>query len=68
MLKAYSFDIDYNLFITDTTILLEEKIGKNQWKKIEVSQKDYGTYIQDTLRYRHVNNDIEASMINFKTP
>lgn len=68
MLKAYSFDIDYNLFCTDTTIYLDKLIAKGRRSKIEVSQKDYEILIKDKENYRHVEHDIEKSMKNFKTP
>lgn len=67
MLKAYSFDVDSNLYFTDTTIFLD-RLWKNGRSKIEVSQQEYEQLIKDKEHYRHVNGNIEESMINFKTP
>lgn len=68
MLKAYSFDVDSNLFFTDTTIYLDKLLLNGTRAKIEVSQKEYEELIKDTEHYRHVHDDIEQSMANFKRP
>ena len=68
MLKSYSFDIDSNLFFTDTTIYLDKWWPNNSRSRIEVSQKEYEELIKDREHYRHVNGDIEESMVNFKCP
>lgn len=68
MLKAYSFDVDSNLFFTDTTIYLDKLLLNGTRAKIEVSQTAYEELIMDKEHYRHVQNDIEQSMANFKRP
>lgn len=68
MLKAYSFDVDSNLFFTDTTIYLEKLLPNGTRSKVEVSQKEYEVLIHNTEKYRHVHGDIEQSMVNFKRP
>lgn len=68
MLKAYSFDVDSNLFFTDTTIYLDKLLLNGTRAKIEVTQKEYEELIKDKENYRHVHDDIEHSMANFKRP
>jgi hypothetical protein len=66
MLKSYAFDVDSNLVFTDTKIILEKKWENNIRIPVDVSQEEYEIVKFDTVNYRHVNNDIENSMANFK--
>ncbi len=68
MLKTYAFDVDANLLFTDTKIILEKKWENGERKPIDVSQHDYEILKLDTKHYRHVDNNIEKSMINFRGP
>ncbi|MEI8008010.1 MAG: hypothetical protein WCI00_00765 [bacterium] len=70
MLKAYGYDIDSNLLFTDNTILLDIwQDGKRV--PTEVSQKLHDEIaaegiLKEKTKYRYLNDDIEASMINFR--
>ncbi|MFA7298464.1 MAG: hypothetical protein WC010_02345 [Candidatus Absconditabacterales bacterium] len=66
MLKSYAFDVDYNLIFTNDTIILDKKGSDNNRSPVEVSQKDYEEFIKDKINYRHFNDSIEQSMVNFR--
>lgn len=68
MLKTYAFDVDANLLFTDTKIILDKKWENDERTPMDVSQHDYEILKLDTANYRHVDNDIEKSMENFRGP
>jgi len=72
MLKSYAFDVDSNLLFTDNAIWLD-KWQDGTWIPIEVSQKQHDDMsaegiLKEKKIYRYLNDDVEASMINFRGP
>jgi len=70
MLKAYGYDIDSNLVFTDNTIWLD-KWQDGTWVPTEVSQTQHDDMsaegiLKEKKIYRYLNDDVEASMINFR--
>ncbi|HMT01331.1 MAG TPA: hypothetical protein PKD96_01140 [Candidatus Absconditabacterales bacterium] len=64
-MRAYVFDIDKNLWHTNTPVMMEEKQSDGSWQEIAMSQEDYLS-LKDFRSIRHIENNIEKSMINFK--
>jgi len=70
MLKAYAFDIDYNLVITDDTILIDV-LQDGTWIPKEISQKEDAELsaagaFKEKKTHRYRNDNIEEAMQNFR--
>jgi hypothetical protein len=64
-LKSHALDFDSNVVFTKTPIFLLQKDGRG-WKNVEVTQKEFDDMIVDGVNYKYIDNDMEASVAQFR--
>lgn len=65
-LSYYSLDWDDNILHMPTKILMDEKVGEDQWKPIEVSTARFAEIRNDKENYRIRNNNPQEAFSEFR--